>query len=219
MPPKRKATAAPRKTKVKKARLTNPLLTSIRQADAKYLDTSATLAINTTPNTLHLDIVPTGTLVTTRIGKAWQNTGVHIRGQITARESAVTNHYGIYLVWDRQPNFALASFGTIFDTTSIASSDALPLRSNKQRFRILKSWHGLILGNITAMTNGGEAKLIDSFVVLPKECIAQTTAADTTGVIANRSSGALLLASMGTTAAGAGACGAFFNIRVSVKDV
>lgn len=188
-------------------------------ADSKYFDTAIAGAqsIDTTGFRQHLDIITQGDAVTQRNGKAWVNTNVQLRGYISNKTTAITNHVGMYLIWDRQPNKALAAVTDILDS---ANAYSLMKRENKSRFVTIKKWQRVLIGNSTTPSTGREAVLIDKWVKLPAESIAQTTAADTTGAIGNRITGALILVAVGSNIAGTAAAefNGTFYIRIGFKD-
>lgn len=171
-------------------------------ADSKYFDTGvASYNFNSDVGVVkHLDVVTQGDAVTQRQGKSWQNTNLQIRGKIFASTATVASQIAMYIVWDRQPNKALAGVTDIFDA---ADSYSLAKRENKGRFLVIKKWQRMVVGNTTTPATGREAIVIDKWLRLPPECIAQATAADTTGAIGNRITGALLAVFMGDDAAAA----------------
>lgn len=169
-------------------------------ADAKFFDVaSAGYALNTTGSITHLDIIPQGTTVNSREGKSYRVKSVLIRGFLAADTTTTTCQYGIYLVWDKQPNKALAA---ITDVLVSANSSAFTNRENAGRFIILKKWHGVLSGNVTAPTSYPTIVDIDERYVCPPGLISEKTNADTTGVIGNTINGALLLVTVGNQAAG-----------------
>jgi len=169
-------------------------------ADSKFFDTAfASYAINTTGSITHLDIVTQGDSVNQRQGKSWQNTNLQIRGMLSQDTTAVANHIAIYIVWDRQPNKAAFTVTDVLDT---AHSASFMKRENKGRFLIVKKWQRVLIGNATTPATGREAIVIDKWIRLPAECIPQCTAADQTGAIGNRITGALMVLMIGNNAPG-----------------
>ena len=189
-------------------------------ADSKYIETitDVTKACDTTGTVTHLDIVALGDGVTARTGKSWINTNIQIRGSFVQGTAAITNVVAVYLVWDRQPNKALATVGDILETSGGVSATAFMKRENKGRFVTIKKWYRVLAGNITAPATGREILAVDKWIRMPQEAIAQATAADNSGVIANRVTGALLLLTIGNTAAGTGAASFVFRYRLGFKD-
>jgi len=189
-------------------------------ADSKYFDTpSAQYAFNNAGGAAlvkHLDIIPQGDTVNQRQGKSWQNTNLQVRGYIYGDTTALINHIALYIVWDRQPNKVLATVADLLETTT--SSDAFMKRENKGRFLVIKKWHRVLIGNTTAVSTGREAIVIDKWIRLPQECIAQATAADNTGAIGNRVTGALLAFFVGNNAVGSSDASSVLSFRVGFKD-
>lgn len=185
--------------------------------EAKYFDiASGTLPLNTTGSISHLDIVPTGTTVNSRDGRKFKNNSFQIRG-IAAADTATTVTSGaMYLVWDRQPNKALASITDVLDS---ASSVSFAKRENAQRFKIIKKWRWVFAGNSSTPATAGTIFDIDDYVKLPEECVAECTTADTTGAIGNRVTGALLLITVGSKAAGTDDANVTITTRVNFVDI
>lgn len=186
------------------------------RGDAKYFDTAlATYEASTTGSITHLSIVPQGTTVNTREGKAFRATSVNVRGKISAKTTTTIANYACYLVWDYQPNKALAAITDVLDS---ASSNSFPKRENNERFKIIKKYYGLLIGNTTTPTVGTEAYEIDDYVKLPKDANVLLTAADTTGVIGNTIQGALLFVTVGDIATGTAAAQAVVGFRMNFTD-
>lgn len=205
MAQKRKySSSGPMKTQ-KKPRYTaqariNPPPRRALAGEGKYFDIAAgSTALNTTGSVTHIDVVPVGSSVNSRDGRKWKNTSFQIRGIAGNDNTATTTQGALYLVWDRQPNKALAGVTDILDS---ASSTSFAKRENAQRFRILKKWRWVFNGNgaTAGQQTSGTAYDIDDYVRLPDECVAECTTADTTGQIANRVTGALLLVAVGNQA-------------------
>lgn len=192
--------------------------------DAKFWDPAAntTVTLATGGNVAHLDPIPIGSAVNQRIGKTWQEINFQFRGRAFAGVGAVLNHVAIYLIWDRQPNKALATVGDILaDPTK--ETTAFMNRENKARFVTIKKWQRVLIGNtqpLAAGVNycGREAFVIDKWIKLPEECVANASVGDTTGQIGNRTTGALLLLTIGDKATGNTAASLTYNYRIGFKD-
>lgn len=185
--------------------------------EAKYFDTAATgRAMNTTGTVLHLDIVPTGTTVNSRDGRKFRNTSVQLRGYAQSDTTTTITNGMMMLVWDRQPNKALAAVTDILES---ASSFSFSKRENAQRFRVIRKWRWCFGGNSATPSTGREVYDIDEYVKLPEECVAECTTADTTGAIGNRVTGALLLVTIGDVAAGTNDAIANVGARVNFLDI
>lgn len=186
------------------------------RGEAKFVDTAAAgYGLNTTGTVTHVSIVPTGTTVNSRDGKNFCCTSVQVRGTAYADTTTTVSSGLAMLVWDRQPNKALAGVTDVLDTVS---SDSFLKRENAQRFRILKKWRYAFGGNSTAPASGNETFDVDDYVKLPKECVAKCTTADATGVIGNRVTGALLLVTAGNVAAGTADATFAVGVRLNFLD-
>jgi len=185
-------------------------------ADSKYFDTAyADYSISTAGSITHLDIVTQGDTVVQRQGKSWQNTNLQIRGILLQDTTAVANQVAMYIVWDRQPNKAAFALTDLLD---VAHSSSFMKRENKGRFLVIKKWQRVLIGNSTTPTTGREAIIIDKWIRLPAECIAQCTATDATGAIGNRISGALFFVAVGNNASGTADGKAQIAFRLGFKD-
>jgi len=169
-------------------------------ADAKYFDVALTnYACNTTGSITHLDIIPQGTTVNSREGKSYTLTKLQIRGLFVANSTSVLNTAGALIVWDKQPNKALAGITDVLDSVS---PFAFNKRENRGRFVTIKRITRSIVGNSATPTTGREQVPYEKVINLPPGLISEKTAVDTTGVIGNTINGALLLVTVGTVAAG-----------------
>lgn len=172
--------------------------------DAKYVDiASASYEMCTTGSTTHISIVPQGTTVNTRLGKSFRCTSLQIRGfsLLDSAASQVFNSGRIYIVWDSQPNKAKAAVTDILDA---ATSSSLVKRENASRFKILRKLSydqmGLAGGASAAGVSGTELISVDEFIKFENDLICTLTTADTTGVIGDVVTGALLLVAVGSNA-------------------
>jgi len=185
--------------------------------EAKYIDiANATYTLNTTGQIIHASVIPQGTTVNSRVGRKCELKYFQMRGQVEANSTATFNQWSIYLVWDEQPNKALAAVTDILDA---ATSYALSKRENVQRFKILRKWTGVLLGNTTTPATGKETERLDEYVRLPKGLVVVPTTADTTGVIGDVITGALLLVFVGDSAAGNTAASCVMTARTGFSDV
>lgn len=185
-------------------------------ADAKYFDVaSATYAANTTGSITHLNIIAQGNTINKREGKAYRIKNIQIRGVIESDTTTTRAQVAFYLVWDKQPNKALAAITDIFDTVD---SNSFTKRENTGRFRILKKWHRVVIGNTTTPATGRECIDVDKYLKLPKDLVTMCTTADTTGVIGDIITGALLWVSMGSVVAGTADANFTGGFRIGFSD-
>jgi len=184
--------------------------------EAKYIDiASSNYQLTTTGSITHMSIIPQGTTVNSRVGRKCELKYFQMRGQAVALTTAIYNACAAYLVWDEQPNKALAAITDVLDATT---SYALSKRENVQRFKILRKWTFELIGNTLTPATGKEAMRIDEYVRLPKGLVVVPTTADTTGVIGDIITGALLLVTVGDTAAGTAAAQLTVTCRVGFAD-
>lgn len=162
--------------------------------DAHYVDSTITQAsVNTTPTVQHISIVPQDNTVNGRTGRAFRCKNVRVRAQISADSTAQLNTVRCMLVWDYQPNKALASFTDIFDS---ATPYTQPKRENDMRFKVIRDWTYVLCGNATTAVSNTRHYL-DAWVKLPRDANVILTNADTTGVIGDVIQGALLFCTVG----------------------
>lgn len=186
--------------------------------ESRYIDIAAdTYALDTTGSITHLDEVPRGYTVNTRNGAVFRSTGVVLRGHAVNGSTAVYNDCSVLIVWDKHPNQALASITDILDSVS---SHSLNNRSKACRFVTIKRWDFTLVGKGDG-TSGGD-KFVTAFhynLDLPKHCVACCTTSDATGEIGNRTSGALLMVTVGNNAAGNAAAELAVTMRVNFVDI
>lgn len=189
------------------------------RGDAKYLDVPAhSYQYDTTGEIIHLDVVPRGTSVSSREGKAFRITSVHVRGFAYNEEAATANLCAHYLVWDFAPNKALPVIADVLDS---ASSLSFPRRENEGRFLLLDSQRFRLEGAPGGTPTGTPvSQVLDYHVKLPAQCVALCTGADETGLIGNRINGALYCISVGSTAPAADAnARGDLAFRIEILDV
>jgi hypothetical protein len=134
---------------------------------------------------------------------------------MTSDATTTVSQAANYLVWDRQPNKALAAITDVLDSIS---SYSFPKRENAQRFMIIKQWRQAFAGNTTTPAASIINAVVDDYVKLPAECVTCYTSADTTGVIGDIITGALLFISVGDLAAGTADAQSNLGFRVNFRD-
>lgn len=154
----------------------------------------------------HLDIIAQGAGASQRIGQKFKVTGIHIRGEMLFPTENIirTDTAGYYLVWDRQPNGAIAVLNDILDTegTDVTSADAFPLASNEARFIILARKSHNFVKQQTQPTAFDDRWTVDHYLQFNRSLIATSKNVDElgstpSGGIGTRSSGALLMLPFG----------------------
>nr|QXP07719.1 MAG: putative capsid protein [Arizlama virus] len=211
-------TAAARRRRVQRSTINQRTSGFVGSAgDAKFVDVAAgNYVLDTTGTITHVSIVPTGTTVNSRDGKAFRATSLNVRGYMTNGATAATNHCVILYVWDRQPNKALAAITDVLDA---ASPIAQNKRENASRFVVIRRFDHILTGKSDGTTVSDYAANFDHYIKLPRDCVASCTAADTTGEIGNRITGALLQITIGNTAAGTAAATLSNSMRLNFVDV
>ena len=185
--------------------------------DFKYIDIAqASYQCDTTGSVTHISVIPQGTTINTRLGKSCRPTSLQLRGTVYNNSTATRSRPAIYLVWDNQPNKALAG---ITDYLDAAESSSMIKRENASRFKTIRKWCYSLLGNTATPSTGAEERVIEEFVKLPKDCIITCTTADTTGVIGDVITGALLLITIGSKVAGTTASSFSGTMRLNFVDV
>jgi len=181
----------------------------------------ANIALDTAGTVVLLDVVPQGTSDSDRIGLKWRDKAVHIRGQLVMSGSVAapqTQVGTLYVVWDKQPNGALATVAQILDPgTSIF--DGFYNLENQDRFKILHKKNFKMTKNTTTVGyNDSSLYMIDEYVKLPASCVACGTSGGT-GIIGDRKSGALLMLATGDASSGALSNALNYSTRVYFEDV
>jgi len=188
-----------------------------RASENKYFDVAtATYNVDNTGTITHLDVVTQGDTVNSRDGRKFMPTWVNMRGYMINGTGALANDCVVILVWDKQPNKALAAITDVLDS---ATSESQNKRENASRFQIIRRWNFILTGKQDGSTTSGYCRNFDKFVRLPAGLVAECTPADTTGAIGNRVSGALLMITVGNVAAGVTAAQLRVSVRVGFEDV
>jgi len=149
----------------------------------------------------HLDQIQRGNQLGEALGQKHMVTAIHIRGQWTLPNTQIYDRPGYYLVWDRQPNEALATPGDILDL-SVGGADcsiAFPNQDTGSRFMILaKREHSAVNAQQNEIgRNDNHQWIVDEYHRLPRGLVATKTLGSASGLIDNRVSGALLLLTFG----------------------
>lgn len=185
--------------------------------DAKYVDyANREYDLNTTGSIQHLSIVAQGSSVNKRDGRAFRVTSVQFRGQAMTGSICISTGCTAMLVWDKQPNKALAAITDILDS---AHSWAMNKRENASRFVVIRRWDWVMQGKGDGTTIPGIVKNFNHYVKLPKDCVCTCTAHDDTGEIGNRITGALLFVTVGNRVAGDADATLYVTARVNFQDI
>lgn len=188
--------------------------TPASRMERKFVDLNdAVYELSTSGVTTLIPVIPQGAGESQRIGREVQLASVQIHGYCSAKTTTVTSRGRIMLVWDKQPNAALAA---VTDILTANSSQALLNDQNKKRFRVLLNEFFVFSGNITTPSTGMEIYPFQRFVKLRKRMITYGTVG--TGVIGDIKTGALLLLTTGDIATGTGSAQLQATFRVRFYD-
>lgn len=206
-------------------RMRNPVMATYstrgwrnNNAELKYNDIAATVyACDSTGSVTALNLTAVGDDNTTRDGRQICNRSIHIRGLIRPQDDTTVHSLArVMLVWDSQPNS-----GTIAAVTDIlvtANGSSFTNLNNRERFTILRDAQfpmGKVDTTATqAIACSPTVHDLSWFVNLKD---IKTTYSGTTAAIGSVATGALLLLTIGSAAAGAGA-DAVLSTRLRFSD-
>lgn len=176
-----------------------PLSTSNINSDTTKFKTFARSVVpminSMTSPGIQLDSIDRGTSDLERIGSKWKVLAVHFRGSIQASMvvgGVPLTTAGYFVVWDKQPNKASALFGDVFSGSDPASSFALG--SGDDRFVIVKHRRfNITMQDSTGDANDNSQHQLDDYIKLGASRVCHSTLGTTSGLITNRTTGALLL--------------------------
>lgn len=178
---------------------------------------SATYGLDTTGSVTALNLVATGTDYNNRIGRRISMKAVQMRGYATLVDAIAGPVLArVILVWDLQPNGALAA---VTDVLQTATPDSFMNLNNRDRFRVISDTQ-MVFGitNNTATQTFAQGPSVRSLNVY-KNCNQLVTFSGTTAAIASVESGALLLVTIGNqTAASTAGGNAFLTFRMRFTD-
>lgn len=114
--------------------------------ETKYFETSGAINIDTTAavDISSLNLIPTGTSTTTRVGRKIVVTEIDFQGYFNWATTMTASNYTlglcrIALVLDTQCNGASCTYQDVYDV-STSTPFAFRNMGNLQRFKVLKSW-------------------------------------------------------------------------------
>lgn len=183
-----------------------------------YVDASFNEGVDTTGSVQHINIVPAGTTVETRVGKKILLKGIQMRARLTAGATAVTNQAAYMIVYDKRPT---GSLPTITDFIETAVPTAMNNDNNSGRFVVLKRVDEVLAGSTMAT---GEIPPTDSTIKIESwwldlKGLPTCFKSAGTGAIDDTEEGALYLVTVGNVSAGTAACTLFGQVRVRFLDV
>lgn len=198
-------------------RVSNRMLRAMVQKEAGYVDlAAASYACDTTGTITLLATVAQGAGVTQRVGKKIALKSIQARGFLRSNTTTIYNDCAIIMVYDKRPTGALPA---ITDVLVTANPQAFNNDNNAGRFRILRRWDKMNIGNVNAATTVTDTTVFefDEYVDLKGlPCVYKAAA---TGAIADIEEGALYLITVGSEAAGTSASTLSAAFRVRFVDV
>jgi len=187
-------------------RVRNRVPLSVRAAgELKYFDIAATnYQADTTGSVTVLNAMVVGDDNNTRDGRQISNTSLHVQGVVFPQDTTTNNTVSrLMLIWDSQPNGAIAA---VTDVLTAANSISTTNLNNRERFRILRDIrnpHGAVSDVATqTYSNANNTHVINEFISLKG---LKTTYNATAAGIASVTTGALLMLTIGSAASTAGA--------------
>lgn len=187
------------------------------QRETGYVDlATASYAMDTTGSVTLLNVVAQGAGVTQRVGKKIVLKGLQARGRMANGSTATTNDVAFMIVYDKRPTGALPA---VTDILTAADSTAMNNDANAGRFKILKRWDDVLLGNTTAAANYLDSMYKSADFFLPLKGLPTTYKAAGTGAIGDIEEGALYLVTVGSSAAGTSAAALGLQFRLRFIDI
>lgn len=187
---------------------------SAMSPELKYVDTAISQVCDTTGAITLLNTVPQGAGESARIGRKINIRSIECHLRTGAEATTVVNQFRWMLVYDRQPNKALAA---ITDVLNSVDPNALKNDQNRERFLVIKDKTGKVIGNNT--TAGQQTDCTINVFKYYKRCklpVVYGTAG--TGAIGDITTGALLLLTCGQQAAGTSDNNLVGNVRIRFDD-
>lgn len=179
-----------------------------------FVDTAlAGYACDTTGSITLLNTVAQGASVNQRVGKKILLKSLQAHANLSAGTTATVNDCTVLIVYDKRPVGALPAITDVLNTVNSASfnNDA-----NSGRFRILKRWDAVTVGNSTTPATGQE--IIEGDFYLNLRDLPTTFKAAGTGAIGDQEEGSLLLITCGSNVAGTTAATFAAGFRLRFHD-
>lgn len=156
----------------------------------------AAYAANTTGSITLLATIAQGAAVGQRIGKKAVLKSIEMHGHLQAGATCTAAQAAMLIVYDNRPTGALPA---ITDVLNSANSSSFNNDVNAARFRVLRRYNFVVVGNAATPTTGLEDQKIDEYV---KIGLPITFAAAGTGAIGDITTGAMYLITVGDIGAG-----------------
>lgn len=222
----------------------NRILQSARarsSAEVKTVDLTWAAAgtgwnLNTTAMITPINLIQTGSTFTNRVGRRIEMSSLHLTGAITniANRTTVANDYArIIIVYDRQPNGAVPTIGTIFasydQTTSATTSVTSGINPDeRERFVVLMDQRmvlppcdqasvGVTPQTIGSIEGNKDVWSVNRFIKL-RGLTTHFKADSSPAVIGDIATGSLLAITWGSIGAGGEAYTYHYEARLRYKD-
>ncbi len=158
-----------------------------------------------------LNLVSGGTASTNRIGDTMIITSIQLRACMRATATSVNSCYRLMIIYDRQPNKAIASLDDIFvGGAPHGPMDYMEL-DNRKRFSVVYNSDVFAIG---ANTNDNDNRVLTFFC----KARAETVWSDSSGVIGSLTTGSLLLVHISDRSASAEVANMDFQVRIRFTD-
>lgn len=187
------------------------------RTELKYVDVAqAVYPCDTTGSVTCLNLIAVGDDNTTRDGRQVTIKSVQLHGSVRPEDdnTGVTKAR-VMLVWDNAVNSG--TIATIAQILSAATGTAFPLVDNANRFTVLvdRTFTVGAISNVATQTYAQSPTVYDLEVYKKLDCVTQYSG--TTAAIGSIQNGALLLVTIGSSAAGS-AANALIASRVRFVD-
>ena len=160
---------------------------------------------------LVLNLVSAASGATNRIGDTMVVTSIQLRFCIKATGTSINACYRVMLIWDKQPNKAIATLDDIFvGAAPHGPLDFMEL-DNRKRFSTIYNSHVFAVG---ANTNDNDNRSFEFYC----DSKAETVWTDGTGEIGSLTTGALLLVTISDQSASASVAVFDFQSRIRFTD-
>jgi len=139
-----------------RARVGGYSFTNVGGKEYNFVDTTVNQECDTTGAVTLLNGVAAGTSASQRIGRKINIRSIAMNLRLVAKATTTISDCRIVLVWDTQTNAAAPAITDIYDAINATSMRNI---SNGSRFRILRVWEEVIIGNSATPASGQEARI------------------------------------------------------------
>jgi len=179
-----------------------------------YVDVAqASYACDTTGSITLINTVAQGASVSQRVGKKWFMKSLQVKGAVSNGTTSTISSPDWLIVYDKRPTGSLPAITDILNTVS---SNSFNNDANAGRFRVIRRWSDVLIGNSTTPATGQESKDCDDYIKLNLPVVNKAAG---TGAIADIEEGALYLVTVGDRVAGTTASSASLGFRLRFKDM